>query len=271
MRPLLRPGTDDGKVFAEIFERFEYSQATYNAGGESGCTRNHIGFDVPDGAVVLDCGAHVGIFAMYALSRGARKVVCVEPNPDSAARLRTNLAPQIDAGTVTLVECAVVVSDEASVRMHKSDYRTHIIGAVDFGGRMEQERAGPEYFDAGTVQMQALLDEHTPTFVKMDIEGGEVAIMSCDELNWRGVTHLVAEYTKRSNKALTMQAVLDAHGFSTHSWMPSVFRVHQTDPGTGGFGPSPVTRAESTLDPPDSGGSSVDSGPAEIQTKNSPL
>ena len=29
------------------------------------------------------------------------------------------------------------------------------------------------------------LDEHAPTFVKMDIEGGEVAIMTCDELNWR--------------------------------------------------------------------------------------
>ena len=29
-----------------------------------------------------------------------------------------------------------------------------------------------------------------------------------------------------------MQTVLDAHGFSTHSWMPSVFKVHQADPGT---------------------------------------
>ena len=37
--------------------------------------------------------------------------------------------------------------------MLKGDYRTHILGAVDFGGRVERERAGREYFDAGTVQM----------------------------------------------------------------------------------------------------------------------
>lgn len=43
------------------------------------------------GDVVLDLGAHVGLFALHALGRGAARVVCVEASPVSAACLLANL------------------------------------------------------------------------------------------------------------------------------------------------------------------------------------
>ena len=47
--------------------------------------------------VVLDIGAHVGVFATQALERGAAIVVVVEPDPLNVACLRRNFAKQIES------------------------------------------------------------------------------------------------------------------------------------------------------------------------------
>ena len=44
------------------------------------------------GKHVLDIGANIGTFALLALSKGAESVVCVEANPETAAKLIENLA-----------------------------------------------------------------------------------------------------------------------------------------------------------------------------------
>lgn len=46
---------------------------------------------IPEGGVFVDVGAHVGHYTLRA-ARIAAKVVAVEPNPDTAARLRLNIA-----------------------------------------------------------------------------------------------------------------------------------------------------------------------------------
>jgi len=57
---------------------------------------------VRSGDVVLDCGAHVGVFTRRALSYGARVVVAIEPGPDNAECLRRNFAAEIKAGRVVV-------------------------------------------------------------------------------------------------------------------------------------------------------------------------
>jgi FkbM family methyltransferase len=59
------------------------------------------------GDVVIDCGAHVGVFTRQALQDGARIVVSVEPAPENLECLRRNLASQIAAGRVIVVPKAV--------------------------------------------------------------------------------------------------------------------------------------------------------------------
>jgi hypothetical protein len=45
----------------------------------------------PRGHVILDIGAHIGVFARLALDSGAKRVIAVEPEPTNAALCRANL------------------------------------------------------------------------------------------------------------------------------------------------------------------------------------
>jgi len=56
------------------------------------------------GEVVLDGGAHIGVFTRKALDSGARLVVALEPAPNAAECYRRNFAKEIAAGRVILLE-----------------------------------------------------------------------------------------------------------------------------------------------------------------------
>ena len=60
------------------------------------------GWGVRKGDIVIDCGAHVGVYTKKALSEGARLVIAVEPSPDAVKSLRRNLAAEIAAGRVII-------------------------------------------------------------------------------------------------------------------------------------------------------------------------
>src|SRR5689334_25347188 len=70
---------------------------------------------VHEGDVVLDCGAHVGVFTHFALQRGASKVVAIEPDPVNLECLRRNLKKEIEAGKVVLYPKGVWSSDTTLV------------------------------------------------------------------------------------------------------------------------------------------------------------
>lgn len=56
------------------------------------------------GDVVLDVGAHVGLFAKQALAAGAAKVITFEVTPRSNQALRQNLKDEIGEGRVVVIE-----------------------------------------------------------------------------------------------------------------------------------------------------------------------
>jgi len=58
---------------------------------------------VRKGDVVLDCGAHIGLFTKKALSMGAHQVVAIEPSPNNLECLRRNLKDEIAQGRVLVV------------------------------------------------------------------------------------------------------------------------------------------------------------------------
>lgn len=55
------------------------------------------------GDIVFDCGASVGVFTRKALKLGAKKVVAVEPAPESLECLRRNFESEIRDGRVVVV------------------------------------------------------------------------------------------------------------------------------------------------------------------------
>jgi FkbM family methyltransferase len=70
----LRDGTDDVNVLNEIWVQDVYHMR---------------GTDLTDG-IVIDLGAHVGVFSLLALQLGARLVHAVEPNDENASLLTQN-------------------------------------------------------------------------------------------------------------------------------------------------------------------------------------
>lgn len=64
------------------------------------------------GEVVLDCGAHVGVYTRKALKAGAKLVVAIEPSPMNVESLRRNFKDEIAAGRVVVVAKGVWDKEE---------------------------------------------------------------------------------------------------------------------------------------------------------------
>ncbi|HYM11581.1 MAG TPA: FkbM family methyltransferase [Bryobacterales bacterium] len=65
------------------------------------------------GDVVLDCGAHVGIYTREVLKRGARKVIAIEPAPANVECFRRNFPQELASGRVVLLAAGVWDRDDA--------------------------------------------------------------------------------------------------------------------------------------------------------------
>jgi FkbM family methyltransferase len=122
---------------------------------------------VRPGDVVLDCGAHVGVFTYTALRRGAAKVVAIEPDPIKLECLRRNFAPEIAAGNVVLYPKGVWSSEttlDLSLAKGNSGEDSVVLG----GGAASIEIAV-------TCLDRIVADLRLPRvdFIKMDIEGAE--------------------------------------------------------------------------------------------------
>lgn len=76
----------------------EQEQSIYGKSGGSG---------VRPGDVVIDAGAHVGLFTRTALEAGASRVITFEVTPTANRALRRNVSNGIAAGQVTVVEAGV--------------------------------------------------------------------------------------------------------------------------------------------------------------------
>ena len=73
---LLRNGTTDRWIGREVF--FDHAYTRY--------------FDVQRGDTVVDIGAHIGLFSLYAQGRGAARIFAFEPNPMNFDAMMHNIS-----------------------------------------------------------------------------------------------------------------------------------------------------------------------------------
>lgn len=117
------------------------------------------------GDVVLDLGAHIGTFTARALAAGAARVRAVEPAPDNTALFRRNVTDpraELWEGVASLSETGLETIYLVDLDKNKgTDSHSMIVKR----GRL------PLVVQAWSLaELCAGLD---PTFVKVDIEGGE--------------------------------------------------------------------------------------------------
>ncbi len=122
---------------------------------------------VKRGDIVIDCGAHVGVFTRNALGHGAEKVIAVDPDPTQVECLRRNFAEEIAAGKVVVVPKGVW-SSEGSLTLH--------IGSGNSGMSSLVIDRGGASVEVPLVTIDQLVEElRLPRvdYIKFDIEGAE--------------------------------------------------------------------------------------------------
>ncbi len=123
---------------------------------------------VQPGDVVLDCGAHVGVFARTALAAGARLVVAIEPAPRNLECLRRNFAAEISQGRV-IVYPKGVWDAEATLDLAVSEINSA-------GDTLVLASEGSSSVRVPLTTVDLLVQElglPRVDFMKLDIEGAE--------------------------------------------------------------------------------------------------
>jgi FkbM family methyltransferase len=129
----------------------------------------HARVKISPGDTVVDAGGHIGVFTKYALSRGAGKVIAIEPDPTNAACFRANLADEIQDGRVVLVE-AGVWHEESELEFVRSVNNSAANSFVRQANDFSVIKKVP------VRRLDIILEELGVTsvdFIKMDIEGSE--------------------------------------------------------------------------------------------------
>lgn len=159
----IRPDLGDAGIVEEVFDWNVYRVTTR----------------IRD-AVVIDCGAHIGSFAVFCASLGARAVYAIEPEPDNLRLLHKNARPWPQ---ITVIEAAV--GPGGYVAGESGQAHTLGVGAGD-GTRVPH------------VTLAGLLDEYALAEVdvlKADCEGGEMTMLvECDHDHLRRIERIAMEW-----------------------------------------------------------------------------
>lgn len=202
-----RPGTSDPAVVVQVFAAHEYRCVTGEASVE----------------YILDCGANIGLTALYLLHHYPRaRAVVVEPDPDNMQVCRQNLAPFLDR--VTFVQTGVWSSATPLV-IERGGYCDGLDWAIQVRPARPDETADlhaltvPDLLDAGRFPRIDIL--------KMDIEAAEATVFSgpCEWLNCTRT--LVIELHGPACERAVMSAVAGRLALAGVSGELTVFR-HRT-------------------------------------------
>lgn len=123
---------------------------------------------VRPGDVVIDCGAHVGLFTRVALNKGARLVVAVEPERTNRIAFERNFATELRSGNVKLiVEGVWEKSGRLPLRLSTVNSGSHSLV-------FDKDIRGVETIPVTTLDALAEAQKLPRVdFIKMDIEGAE--------------------------------------------------------------------------------------------------
>jgi FkbM family methyltransferase len=120
----------------------------------------------PSDLLIMDAGANIGAFSLYALQTAPQcKVIAVEPAPDSCKRFRSMLCANAMESRCTLYE--------AALGERPGDTRIRLDIASQF------RRTGISGYPVQTLTLDSLIPlGATVDLLKMDIEGAEYSVLN---------------------------------------------------------------------------------------------
>ena len=193
-----RPNTSDEKVYKEIFEKRCYRKPSVN-------------FDIGEGETWVDLGGHIGLFALYAISKGAKKVIVYEADKDNFDLLTENIILNNLQDKIIPHHSAVVddniLGDDTTISIWKSKNPS-----VNYRNSINKKSNGTEII-VPAIKFNSVVTDDIDG-LKIDIEGAEVDILTNKESNYKYIKKLTFEFTLRSEKLHLAKNVLTEKGFS---------------------------------------------------------
>lgn len=130
---------------------------------------------------IVDCGANVGLFSLWL--GAAKRVIAVEPNPNTFRRLKRNM--EINGINATTIQAAVSSAD-GTVKM-------------DFAGPSVLAEIGETGVEVPSRSLDSLLDElgaDSVDVLKLDVEGHEIEALegAAGSLSGGRVKRIFAEH-----------------------------------------------------------------------------
>lgn len=150
----VRPGTSDEKSIKEVVIRRGYARR---------------GFEPREGQTWVDLGGNIGAFSVWAAKKGAN-VRCYEPDPDSCEMIDHNLRLNGLTGQVVVKQVAVVNDDRQKATLHRNVARGNV-----WRNSIERSWRGETTIEVPCMNVRRLWKPNR--FVKMDVEGSEMAIL----------------------------------------------------------------------------------------------
>jgi len=165
--------------------------------------RRDYGVIQPD-STVLDIGANIGCFALYAASMGARRVLAFEPNSESFQLLLQNIRANHFERTVLPYQFAVTDRQGETVRLPR--------GSSIYNAIVEDE-SRTDCETVKTTSLAAIAKEFGPSeMLKLDCEGAEYDILlTTDGVALDGVAAIRMEY--HEGRWLEFETHLASFGF----------------------------------------------------------
>jgi FkbM family methyltransferase len=205
-----RSGTSDDKVLTEIFTKGAYRKKKIN-------------FDVSEGETWIDIGGHIGLFSLYAISKGANKVYVYEADPDNYRILNKNIKLNKLSNRIKSRRVAVVadqdLGNKKSIDLWKSKNPN-----VNYRNTVVPKSRGIK-ITVPACKFNSVVRDNNADGMKIDIEGAEVPILTSLKSNYGKIHKLTFEFTLSSGKIREMQRVLRNKGFKIDI-PPSTLKGH---------------------------------------------
>ncbi|HLC84217.1 MAG TPA: FkbM family methyltransferase [Candidatus Nanoarchaeia archaeon] len=197
LRFWLRRSNDDLARIGEIFHLHEYDPKFLK---------------IPKGGTVIDIGAHMGFFSIYASHKGAARVISFEPMPDNFEMLSKHIAlnSKTNIGPHQLAVAA------------KPGNRTFYVSKNSGFGSLFR-KTDQELHVKCTTLSQVFKDHKILhcDLLKMDCEGAEYEILYASQALLPKIKTIILEYhdgtrfDAPNDRIMDLQKFLDKNGFTT--------------------------------------------------------
>lgn len=184
---------------------------------------------LPEGAVMYDIGASIGLFSLYAAIKRRCRVVAFEAEAQNYATLELNHFLNRDRLETPLVALNVALSDTAGLgAIHARTY-----GAGEHGKILDQAITQDTKEDFAPAHVQSVLRQRLddlvlqcglpqPNLLKIDVDGAEAAVLrgATATLSNPALTTIFIELSELSGS--DEAAILEGHGFALAEKHPVV-------------------------------------------------